>query len=113
VEKEQAQKEDKRVEVYDGKKKRIIPWKRVQGWASLRKRMIHIFGLKRARWELQERRIGTPGDGGWTIVSPPLLPDAEREYRVIRRKITKKAPGPRGGTTHGKPKKVWPVGSQR
>jgi hypothetical protein len=47
-------------------------------------------------------------------VSPPLLPDEVREYRVIRRKIPRnKAPGLHGGTTHGKPKTEWKVGIQR
>jgi hypothetical protein len=45
LEREEA---DIHVLVHCGPKKRSIPFRQSQGWASLRKRMIRIFGLKRA-----------------------------------------------------------------
>jgi hypothetical protein len=35
------------------------------------------------------------------------------EYRAIIRKDRKKVPGPRGGTTHGKPGETWKKSNQR
>jgi hypothetical protein len=76
--------------------------------------MIRLFGLKRARWDLLNRQIGTEGEGGWTIMVPPLRwPDDGREYRIIVWKKWKKAPGPSGGTTHGKRGRLWMMGIQR
>jgi hypothetical protein len=86
-----------------GTKKRSIPYRRSQGWASLRKKVIRIFGLKRASWELQGRRIDTSGQDGWRIMAQPLRQPGEGMwYRMVIRRNRRKSPGPRRGTTDGK-----------
>jgi hypothetical protein len=82
---------------------------------SFRKRLIPIFSLKRADWDLQGRKIGTSGQDGWVSIAPPLRQPGEvMEYLIIMRKRWRKVPGPRGGITHGKPGKAWKkVSNQR
>jgi hypothetical protein len=105
---------DRDVLVHFRKEMRYIPLTAKQGWASLRKRLIRVFKLKRSRWELRGRKIGTDGDGGWTVVEPPLRVICEdMEYRVVIKQWKEKIPGVKGGTTHGKPRKEWRLRKQR
>jgi hypothetical protein len=86
----------------------IVPYRKSQGWISLRKRVIRIFKLKSQRWELKRKRQLSDGGKGWVRVEQPLrnMQDGIR-YRVWIRNERKRAPGNRGGTTHGKPREEW------
>jgi hypothetical protein len=108
--------DDEEVWIQCGPKRVIVPDRKSQGWPGLRKRIIRIFNLKDKVWELQRERLTRTGERGWTRVEQPLRNAEEGiQYRVwIKKKKRKtRAPGIRGGTTHGKPRWSWSQYDQR
>jgi hypothetical protein len=88
-----SEEEDEQVLVHCGTKRRIVPYRRSQGWASLRHRLTRIFGLKRAVWELQGRRVDTGAPRCWTVIAPPWRNTTECwAYWIIKKKSRGKHP---------------------